>query len=198
MKSMKIRILFFDGFEALDVFGPVEVFSKAEEIQMSYCSFEGGPVRSAQGFVVITEKLNEMSSSDVLFIPGGMGTRTLVEDTAFIAKLRTFIEYSSLCLSVCTGSALLAKAGVLAGLKATTNKRAYAWATAQDDKVLWQKKARFVTDGKFYTSSGVSAGTDMALAFIAEQFGIEKAHEIANRIEYIWSSEPDLDPFAVE
>ena len=198
MKTMKIKILFFEGFEALDVFGPVEVFSKAEGIEMSFCSFEGGPIRSAQGFLIMTEILNEVASSDVLFIPGGVGTRTLVEDAAYIAKLRTFIENSSLCLSVCTGSALLAKAGVLTGKKATTNKKAYAWATGQDDKVLWQNKARFVVDGKFYTSSGVSAGTDMALTFIADQFGIEKAHEIANRIEYIWSSDPELDPFAVE
>jgi putative intracellular protease/amidase len=198
MKNMKINILLFEGFETLDVFGPVEVFSKAEEIEMCYCSFEGDLVRSAQGFWVMTDTITETSSSDVLFVPGGMGTRILVEDSVFITKLRALVDRSMLCLSVCTGSALLAKSGVITGKKATTNKRAYSWATSQNNEVLWQKKARWVIDGKFYTSSGVSAGTDMALAFVADKFGVEKAREIADRIEYIWNSNSQNDPFAVQ
>jgi len=195
---MKINILLFEGFETLDVFGPVEVFSKAEEIEMCYCSFEGGLIRSAQGFWVMTDTITDSSSSNVLFVPGGMGTRILVEDSVFITKLRTLVERSTLCLSVCTGSALLAKSGVISGKKATTNKRAYSWATSQNNEVLWQKKARWVIDGKFYTSSGVSAGTDMALAFVADKFGVERAREIADRIEYIWNSNSEHDPFAVQ
>ena len=195
---MKINILLFEGFETLDVFGPVEVFSKAEEIEMCYCSFTGGLVCSAQGFLIMTELISDTNSSEVLFVPGGMGTRALVADSEFISKLRTLIDKSMFCLSVCTGSALLAKSGVLTGKKATTNKRAYSWATSQNAQVLWQKKARWVIDGKFYTSSGVSAGTDMALAFVAEQFGQQRAQEIADRIEYIWSSNAEHDPFEVQ
>lgn len=194
---MKINILLFEGFETLDVFGPVEVFSKAEDIEMCYCSFTGGLVRSAQGFMILTEPISATNSSEVLFVPGGMGTRSLVADSEFMIQLRTLIDKSRYCLSVCTGSALLAKSGGLTGKKATTNKRAYSWATSQNDQVLWQKKARWVIDGKFYTSSGVSAGTDMALAFVADQFGLPKAQEIADRIEYIWNDNPDHDPFAV-
>ena len=67
-----------------------------------------------------------------------------------------------------------------------------------DMEVYWIKKARWVTDGKYYTSSGVSAGMDMALGFVADQFGLDKAKEIAQRIEYIWNSDWDNDIFAIE
>ena len=67
---------------------------------------------------------------------------------------------------MCTGSALLAKAGLLDGIRATTNKRAFAWARSQSDKVIWEKEARWVEDDKFFASSGVSAGMDMSLAVI--------------------------------
>ena len=77
-------------------------------------------------------------------------------------------EQAALVASVCTGSALLAKAGVLDGLRATSNKLAFAWASSQSEKVQWQQQARWVEDGKVFSSSGVSAGIDMSLAVIAK------------------------------
>ena len=97
---------------------------------------------------------------------------------------------------MCTGSALLAKAGVLDGRKATTNKAAYAWATSQGPNVAWLAQARWVEDGKFMTSSGVSAGTDMGLAIVARLFGAEKAEQVAVVAEYEWHNDPSWDPFA--
>lgn len=85
-------------------------------------------------------------------------------------------------MSVCTGSALLAKTGMLDGKDATTNKRAYNWVIQQNSNIKWIKEARWVQDGNIYTSSGVSAGIDMALGFVADNFGIEKAEEIATGI----------------
>ncbi len=98
-------------------------------------------------------------------------------------------------MSVCSGSALLAKAGVLDGLRATSNKQFFAFAQSQSDKVRWIEEARWVEDGAFATSSGVSAGTDMALGIIARLYGRERADEIAARTEYEWQSDPARDPF---
>ncbi|EFB91818.1 hypothetical protein HMPREF7215_1416, partial [Pyramidobacter piscolens W5455] len=128
--------------------------------------------------------------------PGGRGTRPLAGDGEFLAALRELADASTYCLSVCTGSALLAGCGALNGREATSNKRALDWVTSCGEKVLWRGQARWVADGKFYTSSGVSAGMDMALGFVADRFGRERAAEIARQIEYRWNDDPDDDPFS--
>lgn len=81
--------------------------------------------------------------------------------------LKHLAEESHFCLSICTGSALLAKCGVLNNIKATSNKKALEWVKQTNENVIWIDKARWVVDGKFYTSSGVSAGMDMALGFVS-------------------------------
>ena len=98
-------------------------------------------------------------------------------------------------MSVCSGSAILAKAGVLDGRRATSNKQFFALATAQSHKVKWAEKARWVEDGPFVTSSGVSAGTDMALAVIARIYGEAKARELSELTEYERQTDADRDPF---
>ena len=98
--------------------------------------------------------------------------------------------------AVCTGGALLARTDILDGRKATTNKRAYNWATSQTDKVHWIKQARWVEDGKFFTSSGVSAGLDMSLGLIARLSGEDVAEQVATWTEYEWHRDPEWDPFA--
>ena len=99
--------------------------------------------------------------------------------------------------SVCTGAALLAKAGLLDGRSATTNKLAFDWATRQPTRVLWQRKARWVVDGSFMTSSGVSAGTDMALALVERLYGRAAAEQAAKTAEYVWNDDAGSDPFAL-
>ncbi|MCE5195630.1 MAG: DJ-1/PfpI family protein [Negativicutes bacterium] len=195
---MKLNLLFFPDFETLDVFGPVEIFGQLEDLQLQYVSLTGGIVRSHQKAAIVTQPLLESDDDCVLFLPGGMGTRVLVEDLDFIRRLSQAAEVSRYCLTVCTGSALLAQTGLLDGRRATTNKRSYQWATAQRAAVNWQASARWVTDGKFYTSSGVSAGMDMALGFVADLYGKAAAKTIACRIEYIWQQNPEQDAFAVK
>lgn len=90
---------------------------------------------------------------------------------------------------------MLAKTGLIKGHKATTNKLAFDWVTEQDKEVQWIRKARWVNDGKYYTSSGVSAGIDMTLGFISDVNGIEVAEKIARGIEYIWNKDKENDPF---
>ena len=122
----------------------------------------------------------------------------LLTITNFIEQLRFFSEKASYVLTVCTGSALLAKTNLLNGKKATSNKRAFDWARSNGAEVNWVKKARWVQDGKFYTSSGVSAGIDMTLGFVRDMHGLENSRAIASVMEYIWNSDMDNDPFAIE
>ncbi len=194
---MKINILLFDNFETLDIFGPIEVLARQEGHSLAHYSLHGGIVTSAQHTQIITLPADQADPTGVLVLPGGRGTRQLVDDPAFIAMIKRLAEASQYCLSICTGSALLAKAGVLDGKSATSNKKAFDWAASNSNKVDWQRKARWVIDGKFYTSSGVSAGIDMSLGFIADLYGVDAARKIAQDIEYIWNDDHENDPFAV-
>lgn len=192
---MDINVLLFSDFETLDVFGPVEILGRLEGYNLRYFSVDGGIAISKQGTKVITEKLEDADFSGILLVPGGQGTRPLVNDNAFIEKLKEIAVKSTYCLTICTGSALLAKTNLLNNKKATSNKRAFEWVKSVNPKVDWQTCARWVVDGKFYTSSGVSAGIDMALGFAADRFGVEKAKDIAHAIEYVWNLDKDNDLF---
>ena len=105
-------------------------------------------------------------------------------------------DKSDYVATICTGSLLLAATGRLDGRRATTNKKVYSDWTPRFDKVEWVPQARWVEDGKYLTSSGVSAGMDMALALIAKVYGEEAAEEAAMGSEYEWHKDADWDPFA--
>ncbi len=190
-----INFFLFDGFESLDLFGPVAVLGRIESFALHYYSLHGEAVKSKQGARVVTQKVEEADTAGILVVPGGQGTRTVIHDDECIATLASLAQKAAFCLTVCTGSALLAGTGVLKGHKATSNKKAFAWVTTVDADVAWVKKARWVADGKFYSSSGVSAGIDMALGFVADRFGEEKAMDIANAIEYVWNPDKNNDLF---
>jgi putative intracellular protease/amidase len=170
-KIMDINCLLFSDFETLDLFGPVEVFSKIEEYTIKYFSMSGGIIASGQNARIATENTDQMNHGGILVIPGGKGTRTLVNDPYFIEKLTVLVEKSKWCLTICTGSALLAKTGLLDACNATSNKMAFDWVKSNGKKVNWIYKARWVADKKYYTSSGISAGIDMSIGFIFDQLG---------------------------
>lgn len=195
---MDVNIVLFSDFETLDVFGPVEILGRIQEYNLRYFSLDGGVVVSRQGTKIETEPLKDADNKGIILIPGGQGTRILVNDAPFIKAFAKVAEQSSYCLTVCTGSAVLAKTTLLNGRKATSNKNAFAWVKSLNDKVQWLSRARWTVDGKFYTSSGVSAGIDMALGFVSDQFGLAKAEEIAKSIEYVWNSDQNNDLFAIE
>ncbi|MFJ1327597.1 MULTISPECIES: DJ-1/PfpI family protein [Capnocytophaga] len=191
-----INLFLFDDFETLDLFGPVEILGKVETFNLKYFSINGGIITSKQGTQIITHKITESNSTGILLMPGGQGTRRLVDDSIFIDTLSSFAKKAEFCLGICTGSVLLAKTGLLNNREATSNKKAFDWAVQMAPDVCWKRKARWVVDGKFYTSSGVSAGIDMALAFVADRFGQEKAQQIATHIEYVWNSDKENDIFS--
>lgn len=192
---MKINILLFDDFETLDAFGPVEILARIPNAQLKYFSLSGGLIQSRQGYQVMTESVAGVEEGGILLIPGGQGTRLLVTDISFLATLAQLVEQSEYCLSVCTGAALLACTALLDQHAATSNKKALAWVKALNRQVLWRDSARWVVSGKFYTSSGVSAGMDMSLGFVCDRFGETIAQKIATDIEYIWNADPEYDPF---
>lgn len=195
---LKVGALIFPGFELLDLFGPLEMFGMLKERStITMLAENPGVVRSSQGpEAVATEPLAGSHGLDILLVPGGFGTRKLVENAAFISELRTQCEKARYVATVCTGSGLVARTGVLDGHRATSNKFSFNWASSQGPAVTWVRKARWVEDGKFFTSSGVSAGMDMTLGLIAHLLGRDASVKVANHAEYTWHEDKDSDPFA--
>lgn len=193
-----VAAVVFPGFELLDLFGPLEMFGLlSEDVQIRIVSELAEPVASAQGPQVVRDSsLSDVSACDVLLVPGGPGAGQQAHNTALLASLQRLSARAEMTASVCTGALLLAKAGLLAGRRATTNKRAFHWVAEQSEGVEWVRQARWVEDGAFFTSSGVSAGMDMSLAVIAKLFGLQRARDVAMEAEYEWREVSDWDPFA--
>jgi transcriptional regulator GlxA family with amidase domain len=189
--------ILFNEFETLDVFGPIEVLGRLPGyFNPLFYSMTGEIITSSQNVPVMTRPLSELKSTPyILFIPGGMGAKELVNDDSFVNTLRSLAGNAEFILTVCTGSILLSRTGILDGRRATSNKRLFAW-TKTVPGVNWVKKARWVKDGTIYTSSGVSAGTDMALGFVSDLLGYPAAKLVSREIEYAWNEDPGYDPFS--
>jgi len=193
-----IGALIFPGFELLDLFGPMQMFGLLkQEFALELVAEVTGAVKSNQGPSAQADRsIQDRARYDVLFIPGGMGTRREVSNAGLLEWIAEASENAEFSLTVCTGSALLARSGCLDGRRATTNKSAFSWVSEQGPNVLWQRKARWVEDGPFITSSGVSAGMDMTLGAIALMHGRDTAEKVAMWCEYDWHDDPNWDPFA--
>jgi len=194
---MNVGVLLFEDFETLDVFGPVEILGRLKEFYVvNFYSLFGGQIKNGHGVSISTETLAEINNGvDIFLIPGGYGTRKEIDNVLLIDKIREISDLSNFVLTVCTGSALLAKTGLLDGRKATSNKRAFDWVMTNGENVNWLKKSRWTVDDKYYTSSGVSAGMDMTLGFLSDLHGIEFARQIGFQIEYNWIEDKDNDNF---
>lgn len=195
-----IAALVFPEFELLDLYGPLEMFSMhPEAFTQTIVALGPDPVASAAGpRAAVDATLDAGDAYDILLVPGGRGTRRDVENRPLLDWLARAAANAEIVASVCTGSALLARAGVLDGRAATTNKLSFDWVAGQGPKTDWRRRARWVEDGDVFTSSGVSAGTDMSLAVIERLLGPEKAAEAALWAEYERNADPDHDPFAAE
>ena len=197
-KRLSLAVVLFDGFELLDVFGPLEMFGLLpEQFEIFLIAESGDIVASAQGPKSLVDyRFEDCPAFDILLVPGGGGTRREVDNPVLLDWLRSQSQTARYVTSVCTGSALLARAGLLDGRRATTNKAAFEWVMSQGESVDWQKQARWVEDDRYFTSSGVSAGIDMSLALIARISGQETAEQVATWAEYEWHRDPNWDPFA--
>src|SRR5258706_8204651 len=121
---MNVAVLLFEDFETLDVFGPVEILGRLKDnYQISFYSILGGLIKNSHGVSILTDKIEGINDgADIFLIPGGHGTRKEVDNILLIDKIRRISLLSKFVLTVCTGSALLSKTGLLDGRKATSNK----------------------------------------------------------------------------
>jgi transcriptional regulator GlxA family with amidase domain len=180
---MKIAIPVFDGLTALDAVGPYEVLSRLPGAKVSFVAAQTGPVRAETGMLTILPEapLSELLDPEVVVVPGGRGTRRLMDEQPILAWLRRVHETSLWTTSVCTGSLLLAAAGLLEGMEATTHWLALDTLSRFGAKPV---SRRVVEQGKLMTAAGVSAGIDMALTLAARIAGEETAQAIQLGIEY--------------
>ena len=193
-----VGVVLFPGFEVLDVYGPVEAFGSLPGLfRVLMVAEEAGPVASNQGPRSVADHgFADCPPLDVLLVPGGLGTREQVENRRLLDWLVRRANQAEIVSSVCTGSWILARAGLLDGRRATTNKMFFAGAREHGPRVEWVAQARWVEDGNLFTSSGVSAGTDMALQIVSRLAGRETAENVARAMEHEWHTDAGHDPFA--
>ena len=198
MTKRRIAALIFDGFEMLDLYGPLELFSMhRDDFDIVTVAADAGPMTASGGPATLAEAgFADGHRYDMVLVPGGRGVRAAQVDQAHLDWRAQVCDQAEVVMSVCTGSALLAAAGVLDGKRATTNKIAFDWVKGLHPAPDWQERARWVVDGKVYTSSGVSAGMDMALDVIKDLIGAQAAKDAAHWAEYIPNPDPENDPFA--
>lgn len=180
---MKIAILIYEGFTALDAIGPYEVLRSVPGWEVEFVAKQRGEVRTDSGVVGLTadRSLEEAGSPAIVLVPGGMGTRKTMEDEEILSWLRRVDETTKWTTSVCTGSLLLAAAGLLEGRRATGH---WAWLEPLRDFGADPVGGRYVEDGKVITAAGVSAGIDMALYLVGREVGPDVAQAIQLGIEY--------------
>jgi putative intracellular protease/amidase len=199
VETRRVGIVLYPGFEVLDVYGPVEMWGNVPEFELVFVAEQAGPVLSAQGAqTVASHSFADAPELDLLMVPGGLGTMTQLGNHVLLDFLRTRAAEAELTTSVCTGSVLLAAAGVLDERRATSNKLYFSMAEQTSSKVAWVREARWVDDGDVITSSGVSAGMDMALHVVERLLGKARADEVARWAEYVRNTDPSNDPFAPE
>lgn len=180
---MQVAILIFDGITALDAVGPAEVFRSAPGWKVRFVGLEAGTVRTESGELglLADEAIEAVAEPDVVLVPGGRGNRPLLRDERALGWLRAVHEQSRWTTSVCTGSLVLAAAGLLTGRRATGH-----WLYLDRLRELGADAVggRFVEDGKLVTAAGVSAGIDMALHLVGREAGPEVAQAVQLGIEY--------------
>jgi putative intracellular protease/amidase len=189
-----IAILLFDRLTALDAIGPYEVLQRLPGAEVRFVGAERGPVRTEQGMlgIVADYARDEVTSADILLVPGGIGTRALVDDEPTVEWIRAIDAGSTWTTSVCTGSLLLGAAGLLQGKKATTHWRALDMLSKFGATPVSE---RVVVQGKVITAAGVSSGIDMALSLAALVAGDDVAQAIQLGIEY--DPQPPFDSGSV-
>jgi transcriptional regulator GlxA family with amidase domain len=187
---MRIGILLFEGAEELDWAGPWEVLTAwgrrpEDGVEVLTLARSTEPVVCAKGLRVLPDRtVEDAGELDVVLVPGGQGTRELIGDAATHDWLRGLAEGGTLVTSVCTGSLMLAGAGLLRNRPATTWWGALDRLAELDDTIEVRPDDRFVDSGEIVTAAGVSAGIDMALHLVARLDSVERAREVRRYIQY--------------
>lgn len=183
LSDMDVAIPIYDRFTALDAVGPYEVLSRVPDARVRFVAHAAGPVRAETRMLALVAEaaLEDVPAPEVLVVPGGIGARALLGDERLLDWIRAAHETSTWTTSVCTGSLLLAAAGILDGLDAATHWSAFA---ALGELGVRPSARRVVQEGKVITAAGVSAGIDMALTLAAKIAGDDLAQAIQLELEY--------------
>jgi transcriptional regulator GlxA family with amidase domain len=196
MERKQVGILIFKDVEVLDFCGPFEVFSatrlneekrrdEASPFNVFLVSETKDLIATTGGMKVIPDySFNDCPPVDILVVPGGWGTRKEMNNALLLSWLAEREKKVETLASVCTGSLLLGKAGLLEGKRATTHWRSLDWMIELFPKTRVEKDLHFVEDGKLFTSAGISAGIDMALQVVRRYFGESVARATAKHMEY--------------
>ena len=187
---MQIAVLLFEGITALDAIGPYEVLRSVPGWEVKFVADEPGAKRtdSKATALVADSGFDDVRDPDVVLIPGGFGTRALLEDERVLDWVRDVDERTKWTTSVCTGSLVLGAAGLLEGKRATSH---WLYLEALAEYGCEPTSERVVRDGKIWTAAGVSSGIDLALTMVGEEAGPELAQAVQLGIEY--DPEPPFD-----
>jgi putative intracellular protease/amidase len=187
---MKIAIVLYDRLTALDAIGPYEVLSRIPGARVTFVGAQAGPVRTDNGMLTLLAEtaVSELADPDIVLVPGGPGEVAARAGGEILEWLRAVDQVTTWTTSVCTGSLILAEAGLLEGRPATSH-----WLALGELEALGAKPTsqRVVFDGKYVTAAGVSAGIDMALTLLERIGGPELAQAVQLGIEY--DPEPPFD-----
>lgn len=196
-RTRNVAILIFDDVEVLDFCGPFEVFSVVGKRQ-DLNPFEVYTVAERKAPVEARNRLSlnprygfdDCPPPDILIVPGGFGTRREIHNINLVSWIRRHAERAELLLSVCTGALLLAQAGLLDGMVATTHHGAFDLLRQMAPETRVVEDQRIVDNGSIVLSAGISAGLDMSFHVVAKLLGLEQAVETAQYMEYAWR--PDV------
>jgi len=183
---MKMAIILFDGMTTLDFAGFhnavtwLKKLGHMDELSWHFCSTKRDIIDDRGMAIAVDRVMPDLSGYDLVFIPGGMATRTLIHDSSFMAWIGTAasVKYK---VSVCTGALIFGAAGFLAGRTITTNPNAYELLEPYCGKV---ERKRTVRDGDLFTGAGITASVDLGLFFVAFIAGRQAAAEIAAHMDY--------------
>lgn len=195
-QTRTVAILAFEDMEVLDYAGPYEVFNVAGELtapsafEVMPVSVDGKPVTGRGGFTVVPRhSIDDCPPTDLLVLPGGAGSRAMLHDERVLAWLRERAAEVELLMSVCTGSMVLAAAGLLRGRPATTHHTTYDELAAIDPTVRVERGPRFVRSAeRLWTSAGVSAGIDLSLKVVRDLAGLAAYDATVAEMEWMWRS----------
>ncbi|MCR2806588.1 GNAT family N-acetyltransferase [Paenibacillus soyae] len=198
--ARNVAVLVYEQVDALDVTGPFDVFAVAsdwgKDFRVYTVALESSePIRTISGLTIKPDFSSaDCPAPDILIVPGGWGARREMHNEKLTRWIGDTSRRAAYTLSVCTGALLLAKAGLLEGLRATTNRRAMdLLREAAPPSATLLEDVRYVDNGRLIASAGVTAGIDAALYLVAKLHGEERALDTASRLEHDWRREPADD-----
>ena len=187
-KTRAIGVMIFEDFQLLDAAGPISAFEmpmrgvSPPPYSLQIIAPDAGPVRSSSGAIMMAEAMPAKPAYDTLVIAGGWGTRTVMQDSQVQAFVRAAVKSARRVASVCSGAYVLAQAGVLDGKRCTTHWRRTPDFRERYPQAMLEPDRIYTRDGKIWTSAGITAGIDLALALIADDLGEEDARKSAQEL----------------